>query len=109
MERGNSGKPGTMQLWRMKPDRSGGEQLTFDEYNNWFPHVSPDNKWIVFISFSADIDAVSHPSYKRVMLRLMPVGGGDCLPVRGGRARLTPIHGRPTVNILRLFLILITT
>jgi TolB protein len=72
----NGSQSGTMQLWRMKPDGSGKEQLTFDEYNNWFPHVSPDNKWIVFISFPQDINPIDHPSYKRVMLRLMPVSGG---------------------------------
>ena len=27
------------------------EQVTNDEYNNWFPHLSPDGKWIVFLSF----------------------------------------------------------
>ncbi len=39
----------------MKPDGSGREQLTFDEYRNWFPHISPDGKWIAFLSFPADI------------------------------------------------------
>jgi len=67
---------GTMQLWRMKPDGSRKEQLTFDEYNDWFPHISPDGKWIAFISFEPDIELNSHPSYKRVMLRLMPASGG---------------------------------
>ncbi len=67
---------GTMQLWRMKPDGSQKEQLTFDEYNDWFPHISPDGKWIAFISFDPDIELNAHPSYKRVMLRLMPVNGG---------------------------------
>ena len=67
---------GTMQLWRMKPDGSNKEQLTFDEYNDWFPHISPDGKWIAFISFAPDIELNSHPSYKQVMLRLMPVSGG---------------------------------
>lgn len=67
---------GTMQLWRMKPDGSEKEQLTFDEYNDWFPHISPDGKWIAFISFEPDIELNSHPSYKQVMLRLMPVSGG---------------------------------
>ena len=65
-----------MQIWRMKTDGTGKEQLTFDEYHNWFPHISPDGKWMVFISFPIDIDPNSHPSYKRVMLRLMPVAGG---------------------------------
>lgn len=72
----NGSQTGTMQLWRMKPDGSDKEQLTFDEYNNWFPHISPDGKWIVFISFPTEINPDSHPSYKRVMLRLMPVNGG---------------------------------
>ena len=67
---------GTMQLWRMKPDGSQKEQLTFDQYNDWFPHISPDGKWIAFISFEPDIELNSHPSYKRVMLRLMPTSGG---------------------------------
>ncbi|MEQ1677269.1 MAG: hypothetical protein ABL876_11240 [Chitinophagaceae bacterium] len=72
----NDNRTGTMQLWRMKPDGSGQEQLTFDEYHNWFAHVSPDNKWIAFISFPTTIDPGDHPFYKRVMLRLMPVSGG---------------------------------
>ena len=67
---------GTMQIWRMKSDGSGKEQLTFDEYNDWFPHISPDGKWMVFISFLPDIELNSHPPYQRVMLRLMPVSGG---------------------------------
>ncbi|MEP6948935.1 MAG: hypothetical protein ABI863_06665 [Ginsengibacter sp.] len=69
----NANVSGSMQIWRMKPDGSGKEQLTFDEYHNWFPHISPDGKWMVFISFQPDIDPNEHPAYKRVMLRLMPL------------------------------------
>ncbi len=47
----NANPTGTMQIWRMKPDGSAQEQITFDQYHNWFPHISPDGKWIVFISF----------------------------------------------------------
>lgn len=72
----NGSTTGTMQLWRMKPDGSSPEQITFDEYNNWFPHISPDGKWIAFISFPTTVKPNDHPSYKRVMLRLMPVTGG---------------------------------
>ncbi len=73
----NGSHTDNMQIWRMKPDGSNREQLTFDEYRNWFPHISPDGKWIAFISFPHDIEKNSHPSYKRVMLRLMPVDGGE--------------------------------
>jgi TolB protein len=71
----NASYSGTMQLWRMKPDGTGREQLTFDEYNNWFPHISPDGKWIAFISFLPDIEVNSHPANKKVMLRLMSLSG----------------------------------
>lgn len=72
-----STRTGTMQVWRMDPDGKNQTQLTFDSLNNWFPHVSPDNKWIVFITFPREVPADSHPFYQRVYLRLMPVGGGE--------------------------------
>ena len=72
----NANETGTMQVWRMKPDGSGKEQITFDEYNNWFPHISPDGKWMVILSFPTTVDSGDHPFYKRVMIRLMPAGGG---------------------------------
>lgn len=72
----NGSSSGTMQIWRMKPDGSAKEQITFDQYNNWFPHISPDGKWMVYISFPPDIPVNSHPSFKRVELKLMPVAGG---------------------------------
>lgn len=72
----NGSQSGTMQIWRMKPDGTSPEQITFDENNNWFPHISPDGKWIVYISFPPEIPVNSHPSYKRVTLKLMPAAGG---------------------------------
>ncbi|MDB5263999.1 MAG: hypothetical protein JWQ14_3282 [Adhaeribacter sp.] len=72
----NANPTGTMQLWRMRPDGTGKEQITFDENHNWFPHISPDGKWIAYISFPTDIDPDSHPSYQRVTLRLVPATGG---------------------------------
>lgn len=72
----NGSASGTMQIWRMKADGSAKEQITFDARNNWFPHISPDGKWMVYISFPEDIPVNSHPSYKRVSLKLMPVSGG---------------------------------
>jgi Tol biopolymer transport system component len=65
-----------MQLWRMQPDGSSQEEVTDDGFNNWFPHISPDGKWIAFISFSKDINPTDHPYYKHVYLRLMPIQGG---------------------------------
>lgn len=72
----NSNETGTMQIWRMKKDGSAKEQITFDEYQNWFPHISPDGKWIMILSFPSTVLSDDHPFYKRVMLRLMPATGG---------------------------------
>ena len=72
----NSSRTGKMQIWRMKPDGTDQEQITDDQYNNWFPHVSPDGKWIVIISFPGDINPAEHPYYKQCYLRLLPIRGG---------------------------------
>src|SRR5258706_7954342 len=72
----NGSQSGTMQLWRMKPDGSSKEQITFDEANNWFPHISPNGKWIAFLSFPETINPDEHPAYQRVMLKLMKADGG---------------------------------
>lgn len=73
----NSTRSGRMQIWRMKPDGSEQTQLTNDTLNNWFPHVSPDGKTIVFISFGNDVRPDDHPFYKHVYIRTMPVDGGE--------------------------------
>jgi Tol biopolymer transport system component len=49
--------------------------VTGDEFNNWFPHPSPDGKWLVFLSYEADVQG--HPENKDVTLRLMPLAGGE--------------------------------
>jgi len=72
----NSSVTGTMQIWRMKPDGSVHQQITFDENQDWFPHISPDGQWIVFLSFPPEVFSNDHPAYKRVELKLMPLSGG---------------------------------
>jgi TolB protein len=65
----NSERTGHMQIWRMKPDGSEQEQVFSDDLNNWFPHISPDGLWMVFLTYEADV--TGHPENKNVMLRLM--------------------------------------
>jgi TolB protein len=72
----NSVRSGSMQIWRMDPDGGHPEQITDDDYNNWFPHISPDGQWIAFISFPRAVAASDHPYYQRVYLRLLPIAGG---------------------------------
>ena len=71
----NSERTGRMQIWRMHPDGSAQEQITFDDFNNWFPHISPDGKWMVFLSYEKDV--TGHPPNKDVQLRLMNLADGQ--------------------------------
>ena len=74
----NSNRTGTMEIWRMRPDGSEQTQITFDEnFHDWFPHVSPDGKWVLFLSYGLDVDSGDHPFYKQVTLRMMPAEGGE--------------------------------
>ncbi len=72
----NSTRSGRMQIWRMNPDGSDAEQLTHDDSNNWFPHVSPDGTTIVYLAFGPEVRPDDHPYYQRVTLRSMPAEGG---------------------------------
>jgi Tol biopolymer transport system component len=66
-----------MKLWRIRADGSNPEQVTFeDDTRDWFPHPSPDGKWIVFVSFGMDVAVSDHPPNKEVTLRMMPASGG---------------------------------
>jgi Tol biopolymer transport system component len=73
----NSVRTGSMEIWRMRPDGSGAEQLTDDALQNWFPHVSPDGQQVVFLSYEPTVAPADHPFYEEVYLRLMPAGGGE--------------------------------
>ncbi|WP_116108150.1 TolB family protein [Lewinella sp. IMCC34191] len=74
----NSNRSGMMQLWRVEADGSNPTRLTHDhDYNDWFPHLSPDGDDIIFLSFGTDVESSQHPFYKHVTLRTMPVGGGE--------------------------------
>jgi len=53
----------------MRADGSEQEQVTIDDWNNWFPHISPDGAWMVFLSYEPDVKG--HPENKDVMLRIM--------------------------------------
>ena len=86
----NSERTGTMQIWRMKPDGTDQEQVTNDEYNNWFAHPSPDGKRLVFLSYGKDVKG--HPENQDVMLRLMTLADGKITVL----ARL--FGGQGTIN-----------
>src|SRR6266542_29517 len=88
----NSARTGQMRIWRMNADGSDQKQVTFDEaYADWFPHPSPDGKWLVFVSFDKSVEG--HPPNKDVALRLMSATGGEPRVL----ARL--FGGQGTINV----------
>jgi TolB protein len=89
----NSYRTGHMQIWRMQADGTNPEQLTFDNNSNWFAHPSPDNKWIVYISYTSD-EKQNHLFGKNVKLRLMNTQTKEIKD-------LTPVFygGQGTINV----------
>lgn len=73
----NSSRTGEMRLWRMDADGKNPKQITFDNFNDWFPHISPDGKHILFLSYLPDVESNLHPYYKQVYLRMLPIAGGE--------------------------------
>lgn len=75
----NSVRSGLMQIWRMNVDGSEQTQMTFDDTrNSWFPHVSPDGKHVIFITYKkGDLKPDEHLPNKNVELRIMSTSGGN--------------------------------
>ena len=75
----NSERSGRMQVWRMKTNGKEQTQMTFDEdMNSWFPHVSPDGKNVVYISYhDYELRPSQHLPDLNVQLRMIPATGGD--------------------------------
>ena len=84
-------KPGHAQIFRMRADGSGIEQLTFDSRVNWFPHLSPDGAKVAYLSFPEG--TLGHPPDKDVLLRLMSPTGSD------QRTIATFFGGQGTINV----------
>lgn len=75
----NSDRSGSWDIWRIPAEGAGAddakaERITSDDYEDWFPHPSPDGKWIVFLSFEKGTKG--HPPNQNVLLRRMPARGG---------------------------------
>lgn len=75
----NSVRTGLMQAFRMNKDGSEQTQMTFHEdKNSWFPHVSPDGRQVVYLSYlKGDVEPGAHPADKNIEIRHMPAEGGE--------------------------------
>jgi Tol biopolymer transport system component len=89
----NSARSGRMQLWRMGADGSNQTQVTDDGNNNWFPHLAPDGRNVLYLAYGADVAADDHPWYRHVTLNLLPVTGG------AGRVVAYLYGGQGSINV----------
>jgi TolB protein len=88
----NSDRTGVMQIWRMHADGSNAEQITTDtDHESWFPHISPNGRLMVFLSY--DKGAGDHPENKDVSLQLMDLRSKVIAPL----AML--FGGQGTINV----------
>lgn len=89
----NSHRTGRMHIYRMRPNGSDQTQMTFDNYDNWFPHPSPNNKSVVYISYIENQNG-DHPFGKDVLIRQLDVETGKT-------KSLTPVFygGQGTLNV----------
>jgi Tol biopolymer transport system component len=72
----NSERSGLMKIWRMLANGQQQKQIAFDDvYADWFPHPSPDGKWLVFLSYDKSVKG--HPANQEIVLRIMPATGGE--------------------------------
>jgi TolB protein len=72
----NSNRSGGWDIWRMPatgagPNDSLAQRITQDELEDWFPHPSPNGRWLVFLSFPKGTP--THNGRTSVELRMMPL------------------------------------
>ncbi len=91
----NSVRTGRMQAFRMKADGSEQTQMTFDEeWNTWFPHISPDRTKVVMLAYHQDdVEPGDHVPNKNVEIRLMSADGSDV------RTIIKLFGGQGTINV----------
>src|SRR5262249_19632457 len=92
---------GDFDIWRIPSggagrDDSKAERVTSDEWNDWFPHPSPDGKWMVFVSFEKGTQG--HPANRNVELRMTPMPGAMLRPAKTDTL-VKLFGGQGTINV----------
>ena len=93
--RKKSVRSGMMQAWRMKADGSEQTRMTHDdEWNIWFPHISPDCTKVAMLAYrKGDVKPSEHLPRRYVELQLMDSDGGNM------RAVVSLFGGQGTMNV----------
>ncbi len=90
----NSTRSGLMQAWRMRTDGSERTQMTDNGRNNWFPHVSPDGRKVVYLSYRmGDLNPDEHLPNMEVEIWKMNADGS------GKEKLVTFFGGQGSINV----------
>ncbi|MCU1235778.1 MAG: Periplasmic component of the Tol biopolymer transport system-like protein [Candidatus Solibacter sp.] len=98
----NSDRSGNWDIWRMPVDGAGAddakaEQVTKDELEDWFPHFSPNGKWMLVFSFPKGTKT-HNEKMEGVKLRLVPAPG-KTLKTPKVDVLATFFGGQGTINV----------
>src|SRR5437867_3007140 len=102
----NSDRGGGWNIWRMPADGAGpndrlAQQVTNDDLEDWFPHPSPDGKWLVFLSFPRATPGHGERNLK-VQLRVIPTPGpmpGEKIAAAHPQVLVELTGGQGTINV----------
>jgi TolB protein len=97
----NSDRSGGWNIWRMPASGAGpgdrqAEQVTRDEQEDWFPHISPDGKRIVFLSFPPGVK--DHNGRMEIQLRIVSAPGRK-IKLAAPRTLVRFFGGQGTINV----------
>lgn len=98
----NSNRSGGWDIWRMPFEGAGpgdakAEKVTSDEWEDWFPHFSPNGKWMLVFSFPQGTSG-HNDRMPGVALRLMPAPGKKLKPAKI-ETLTTFFGGQGTINV----------
>jgi Tol biopolymer transport system component len=98
----NSNRNGGWDIWRIPADGAGpddakAERVTSDDVEDWFPHFSPDGKWLLIFGFPHG--TTNHnDKMDDVVLRLMPAPGDKLKPAHPEEL-VRFFGGQGTINV----------
>jgi TolB protein len=97
----NSNRSGKEAIWRFPangagPNDQNAVRVVNDELEDWFPHISPDGKKIVYIGYPAS--APTHdPRNVAIKIKLVAINQGRI--GSGGKTLIEAIGGQGTMNV----------
>ncbi len=98
----NSDRSGSWDIWRIPADGAGpgdakAERVTSDELEDWFPHPSPDGKWLLLFSFPKGTSG-HNAKLDGVQLRMIAMPGAS-IKSETPQVLLKFFGGQGTINV----------